>query len=53
MLEGKALISDTDMDEEMQLQAMSFAYKALDLFDVLDYRRIAFYIKKVHYTTFH
>ncbi|KAG6511159.1 hypothetical protein ZIOFF_029214 [Zingiber officinale] len=46
MLEGKAMIQDTDMPLEMQLQAMSFACEALDLFDVLDCRSIAGHIKK-------
>ncbi|WOK91492.1 hypothetical protein Cni_G00183 [Canna indica] len=46
MLEGKAMIQDTDMPMEMQLQAMSSACEALDLFDVLDCRNIAGHIKK-------
>ncbi|KAG6514882.1 dynein light chain LC6, flagellar outer arm-like [Zingiber officinale] len=46
MLEGKAMIQDTDMPLEMQLQAMPFACEALDLFDVLDCRSIAGHIKK-------
>lgn len=51
MLEGKAMVEDTDMPVKMQLQAMSAAYKALDRFDVLDCRSIAAHIKKVgnHY----
>jgi len=47
MLEGKALVEDTDMPVKMQLQAMSCASEALDLFDVLDCKGIAAYIKKV------
>ncbi|KAM0938578.1 putative dynein ATPase [Dioscorea sansibarensis] len=46
MLEGKALIQDTDMPAKMQLQAMSSASEALDLFDVLDCKSIAAHIKK-------
>uniref|UniRef100_A0A0D9V5X5 PRONE domain-containing protein n=1 Tax=Leersia perrieri TaxID=77586 RepID=A0A0D9V5X5_9ORYZ len=46
MLEGKAMVEDTDMPVKMQLQAMSAAYKALDRFDVLDCRSIAAHIKK-------
>jgi dynein light chain LC8-type len=47
MLEGKGMIQDTDMPIKMQLQAMSAASEALDLFDVLDCRSIAAHIKKV------
>ncbi|KAG6476787.1 hypothetical protein ZIOFF_063085 [Zingiber officinale] len=36
MLEGKAVILDTDMPLNMQLHAMSSAYAALDLFDEFD-----------------
>lgn len=46
MLEGKALIEDTDMPAKMQIQAMSFASQALDVYDVLDYKFIAAHIKK-------
>ncbi|KAL5227064.1 hypothetical protein ABZP36_015329 [Zizania latifolia] len=46
MLEGKAVVEDTDMPVKMQLQAMSAASKALDSFDVLDCRIIAAHIKK-------
>ncbi|KAF1882585.1 hypothetical protein Lal_00002764, partial [Lupinus albus] len=46
MLEGKALIEDTDMPVKMQIQAMASASKALDLFDVVDYKSIAAHIKK-------
>lgn len=48
MLEGKALIEDTDMPVKMQRQAMAFASQALDLYDVFDCRSIAAHIKKVH-----
>ena len=47
MLEGKAMIEDTDMPVKMQLQAMASASQALDLFDVFDSRSIAAHIKKV------
>ena len=47
MLEGKAVVEDTDMPAEMQAQAMSAASRALDRFDVLDCRSIAAHIKKV------
>ncbi|KAK9690268.1 hypothetical protein RND81_09G116900 [Saponaria officinalis] len=46
MLEGKAMVEDTDMPMKMQIQAMSCAYHALDLFDVVDYRSIAAHIKQ-------
>ncbi|XP_031119657.1 dynein light chain LC6, flagellar outer arm-like [Ipomoea triloba] len=46
MLEGKGLIEDTDMPMKMQIQAMSCAYQALDLYDVLDCKSIAAHIKK-------
>lgn len=47
MLEGIGLIINTDMEVEMQLQAMASTSEALDLFDVLDHRSIASHIKKV------
>lgn len=47
MLEGKALVEDTDMPVKMQIQAMASASQALDLYDVLECRSIAAYIKKV------
>ena len=47
MLEGKALIEDSDMPMKMQIQAMASASQALDLFDVFDYTSIAAHIKKV------
>ncbi|XP_028789329.1 dynein light chain 1, cytoplasmic [Neltuma alba] len=46
MLEGKALIEDTDMPVKMQIQAMASASEALDLFDVVDCKSIAAHIKK-------
>ena len=48
MLEGKAMIKETDMPVKMQMQAMAFASQALDLYDVFDCRSIAAHIKKVH-----
>lgn len=47
MLEGKALIEDTDMPVKMQIQAMASASQALDLYDVFDCRSISAHIKKV------
>ena len=47
MLEGKALIEDTDMPVKMQIQAMAAASEALDLYDVVDCKSIAAHIKKV------
>lgn len=47
MLEGKALIDDTDMPLKLQIQAMKAASEALDLYDVFDCKSIAAHIKKV------
>lgn len=49
MLEGKALIDDTDMPVKLQIQAMAYASQALDLYDVLDCESIAAHIKKVQF----
>lgn len=46
MLEGKALVEDTDMPVKMQIQAMASASQALDLYDVVDCRSIAAHMKK-------
>lgn len=46
MLEGKGLIEDTDMPVKMQIQAMTAASQALDLYDVFDLKSIAAHIKK-------
>ncbi|KAJ6711639.1 DYNEIN LIGHT CHAIN [Salix purpurea] len=46
MLEGKARVEDTDMPMKMQIQAMTSASQALDLYDVLDCKSIAAHIKK-------
>ncbi|XP_037457060.1 dynein light chain LC6, flagellar outer arm-like [Triticum dicoccoides] len=45
MLEGKAVVEDTDMPARMQAAATSAASRALDLFDVDDCRAIAGHIK--------
>uniref|UniRef100_A0A453QHW3 Dynein light chain n=1 Tax=Aegilops tauschii subsp. strangulata TaxID=200361 RepID=A0A453QHW3_AEGTS len=47
MLEGKAVVEDTDMPARMQAAATSAASRALDLFDVDDCRAIAGHIKTV------
>ena len=50
MLEGKALVEDTDiMPLKMQIQAMSSASQALDVYDIFDCKSIAGYIKKVFF----
>ncbi|XWS72567.1 hypothetical protein CRYUN_Cryun02cG0050900 [Craigia yunnanensis] len=46
MLEGKAVIEDTDMPLKMQTQALTSASRALDLYEVFDCIPIAAYIKK-------
>ncbi|KAL4626128.1 hypothetical protein ACB092_05G073400 [Castanea dentata] len=46
MLEGKAMIQDTDMPLKMQIQAMASASQALDHYDVVDCKSIAGHIKK-------
>ncbi|KAI4347113.1 hypothetical protein L6164_007959 [Bauhinia variegata] len=46
MLEGKAMVKETDMPQKMQIQAMAFASRALDLYDVYDCVCIAGHIKK-------
>lgn len=48
MLEGRALIQDTDMPLKMQLLAMTCASQALDVYDVCDCTSIAGHIKKVN-----
>lgn len=47
MLEGKALIQDTDMSVKMQIHAMTCASQALDLYDVSECESIAGHVKKV------
>ncbi|KAL9398759.1 hypothetical protein Peur_007720 [Populus x canadensis] len=46
MLEGKAVLRETDMPEQMQSHAMELAYQALDLHEVSDCQSIAHYIKQ-------
>ncbi|PKI60269.1 dynein light chain 1, cytoplasmic-like [Punica granatum] len=46
MLEGKAMVKETDMGEKMQSKAMACASQALDLYDVSDCISIAAHIKK-------
>ncbi|MED6110784.1 hypothetical protein PIB30_046041 [Stylosanthes scabra] len=46
MLEGKAVIGETDMLKTMQQDALDLASKALDFFDVTQAIDIARYIKK-------
>ena len=48
MLEGKAVIGETDMLQTMQQDAMDLASKALDVFDVTEAIEIARFIKKVN-----
>ncbi|GMJ08411.1 hypothetical protein HRI_004510300 [Hibiscus trionum] len=46
MLEGKAVVRETDMPMEMQSRVMELAYQALDLHEVSDCQSIARYIKQ-------
>ena len=46
MLEGKAMVKETDMPEKMMKQAMDIASQALDSYDVNDCILIAAHIKK-------
>ncbi|GMP85566.1 hypothetical protein CsSME_00038666 [Camellia sinensis var. sinensis] len=46
MLEGKAVVRETDMEEAMQSHVMELAYQALDLHEVSDCQSIAHYIKQ-------
>ncbi|XP_059444045.1 uncharacterized protein LOC132175961 [Corylus avellana] len=46
MLEGKAVIGETDMLQTMQQDALELAAKALDIFDVTEATEIARSIKK-------
>jgi dynein light chain LC8-type len=46
MLEGKAVIGETDMPQKMQEHAMRCASEALDLHEISDCKDIACYIKK-------
>lgn len=47
MLEGRAVIGETDMLQTMQQDALDVASKALDFFDVTEATEIARFIKKV------
>ena len=47
MLEGKAVVRETDMPEAMQSHVMELAYEALDLHEVSDFQSIANYIEQV------
>lgn len=51
MLEGKAVIRESDMPEMMQSHAMELAYQALDLHEVSDCKSIAQHIKQVIFHT--
>ncbi|KAF9596096.1 hypothetical protein IFM89_007149 [Coptis chinensis] len=46
MLEGKAIVRETDMPEAMQSHVLELAYQALDLHEVSDYKSIARHIKQ-------
>lgn len=47
MLEGKAVMGETDMKQTMKEEALRLASKALDCFDVTELTQIARFIKKV------
>ena len=47
MLEGKAVVRETDMSEEMQSRVKELAYQTRDLHEVSDCQSIAHYIKQV------
>ncbi|PNY04731.1 dynein light chain flagellar LC6 outer arm-like protein [Trifolium pratense] len=46
MLEGKGVVRETDMAEEMQNKVMEFAHQALDAHEVSDCQSIAHFIKQ-------
>ncbi|CAN6694457.1 unnamed protein product [Malus baccata var. baccata] len=46
MLEGKAVIVETDMLQTMQQKALDLTSKALDLFDITEATEIGRFIKK-------
>ncbi|KAI5331084.1 PREDICTED: dynein light chain [Prunus dulcis] len=46
MLEGKAVVNETDMLQTMQQDALHLAAKALDIFDITEPTEIAQFIKK-------
>ena len=47
MLEGKAIVGETDMLQAMQQDALHSAAKALDVFEATESTDIACFIKKV------
>uniref|UniRef100_A0A2C9UFZ7 Uncharacterized protein n=1 Tax=Manihot esculenta TaxID=3983 RepID=A0A2C9UFZ7_MANES len=47
MLEGKAVVGETDMLQTMQQDALDLAARALDFFDVTEATEIARFIKKI------
>lgn len=51
MLEGKAVVRETDMPEALQSYGMELAYQALDLHEVSDCQSIAHFIKQVFFFT--
>ncbi|KAK7256803.1 hypothetical protein RIF29_30303 [Crotalaria pallida] len=46
MLEGKAVVRETDMPENIQNHVMELAHQALDAHEVFDCQSIAHYIKQ-------
>ncbi|KAI4354575.1 hypothetical protein L6164_003425 [Bauhinia variegata] len=46
MLEGKAVVRETDMPEVMQNHVMELAYQALDAHEVSDCQSISYFIKQ-------
>lgn len=48
MLEGKAVVRETDMPEGMQSYVMELAHQALDAHEVSDCQSIAHFIKQVN-----
>ncbi|KAL2554543.1 dynein light chain LC6 [Forsythia ovata] len=46
MLEGKAIVRETDMPDAIKIHVMELAYQALDLHEVSDCQSIAHYIKQ-------
>lgn len=49
MLEGKAVVRETDMPEGIQSHVLELAYKALDQHEVSDCQSIARFIKQVYF----
>lgn len=47
MLEGRAVVRETDMTEAMRSHVMDLAYQALDLHESSDCQAIAHHIKQV------